>query len=65
MQHVDSRLRLGQFVHEVTRTVRRVVIDDEHLEKRILTKNSRQDLGNVFALVVRRNDNKTSFTDRQ
>src|SRR5687768_9113616 len=61
MDDVDPRVGGRELVGKRSGPVRRAVVDDEHLESRVLSQYLRHDRGEIVALVVGR-DNDESAT---
>ena len=61
MQDVHARIAGGEFVGHRTGAVRRSVVDDEDVERRVLRQDRRNDLRQVLALVVRRYNDQRPF----
>ncbi len=64
MDDVDPRVRGRQLVGERAGPVRGAVVDDEHLEPRVLRQDLRDDGGQIVALVVGRDDDQCALSHR-
>ena len=67
MQRVDARIIFGrEFVRDLAGAIGRTIVDDEHLEPRILGEDGGHQAWNVVSLVVRRDDDERAVkTQRQ
>ncbi len=61
MQDVYPRFDLAHPIGQISGPVRRIVVDDQDLDARILSQDGRDDLGEVGSLVVGRHDDQYSF----
>ena len=61
VQRVHARIRNGDFIDDGASAIRRSVIDDQHAEPRVLRQHRLNDTRDIFALVVRRNDDEAKL----
>jgi hypothetical protein len=52
MEHMNLRVLLGQFIRELARAIRRVIVDDQHVDPRGQGQNAPGERNNVVPLVV-------------
>ena len=62
MEDVDSGVGARELIGDHAGPVGRVVVDDQHVEPRVLLQNLRHDLGQVHRFVVRRDDDQRPFS---
>ena len=60
VQDVEARLVLGELFRELAGSVWRIVIDDQDLDARILGEDARDEIRQVFDLIVGGNDDDTA-----